>query len=133
KLPLTVPGLGPFTGGVVFAGAYNKTGDNRRGTSDMPWTNFAPRLGLAFKASEKLVVRSGFGIVYAPTTGIGPNASNVGALGFHSNTGVATSIDGGRTPYATLSNPFPDGFNLPENGSRGLLTFVGDSVATRFR
>ena len=133
KLPLNVPGLGPFYGGVVFAGRYNQFHDNTRGISDMPWTNFQPRLGAAYKLTEKLVVRSGFGLIYAPTVGYGFNSNTVGALSFDSATSVTSSIDGGRTPYATLANPFPDGFITPQNGSAGVMTLVGTSITTRFR
>ena len=133
KLPLTVPGLGPFYGGVVFAGRYNEFGDKTRGISDMPWTNFQPRLGAAYKLTEKLVVRSGFGLIYAPTVGYWFNTNTVGALSFDSATSVTSSIDGGRTPYATLANPFPDGFILPQNGAAGTMTLVGTSITTRFR
>lgn len=129
--PLNVPGLGPFRGGIVFAGS--RTPGAPRGTRDFDGNNFAPRVGLAYKVTQRVVIRSGFGIFYAPTTGIGPNATTAGALGFNSITPYVSSIDGGRTPYTVLSNPYPDGIVAPENGRNGLLTFVGQGITANFR
>ncbi|MBI4873810.1 MAG: TonB-dependent receptor [Acidobacteria bacterium] len=131
QLPLKVPGMGPLTGGLVFAGS--RTPGAPRGIKDLDKNNFAPRLGLACKLTNRLVARAGAGVFYNPTTGFGPNATNAGALGFNAITPFASSIDGGRTPYATLSNPFPDGIIPPENGQNGLLTFVGQGVNGNFR
>jgi hypothetical protein len=108
QLPLQVPGFPPFQGGLVFAGA--RTPGASRGIKDFDANNFGPRVGLAYKLTDRLVLRSGAGMFYSPTTGFGPNATNAGALGFNANTPVTSSIDGGRTPYATMRNPFPDGF-----------------------
>lgn len=131
QLPLSVPGVPPLVGGLVFAGA--RTPGAPRGVRDIDWNNFGPRIGFAYKITNRIVVRSGFGIFYAPTTGIGPNATNAGALGFNAITPFTSSLDGGRTPYATLSNPFPDGFIPPENGQNGLLSFIGQGINGNFR
>jgi hypothetical protein len=122
---------GPYRGGLVFAGA--RTPGAPRGIRDLDKNNFGPRVGLAYKLRERLVLRSGFGVFYAPTTGIGPNATNAGALGFNAITPYTSSIDGGRTPYTTLSNPFPDGFIAPENGANGLQTFLGQTISANLR
>jgi hypothetical protein len=127
--PLKVAGLPPLVGGLVFAGRNG----NPRGNKDPDNNNFAPRFGLAYKLSEHLVVRSGFGVFYNPTTGIGPGTGSVGALSFNAVTNVTTTIDGGRTPFTTLSNPFAQGYNQPTNGADGLLTFVGQSINAQFR
>jgi hypothetical protein len=127
--PVTAPGLGALRGGLVFAGRDG----NPRGNKNSDNNNFAPRIGLALKLSERLVLRSGFGMFYNPATGIGPNATNQGALSYNAVTNVTTSIDGGRTPYVTMSNPYPDGFNRPENGTLGLLTFGGQGITANLR
>jgi len=131
KLPLNVPGVPPLVGGLVFAGS--RTQGASRGVKDVDWNNFGPRVGFAFKAANRLVLRSGFGIFYSPTTGIGPSATSAGAIGFNAMTPFTSSIDGGRTPYATLSNPFPDGYIPPENGQNGLLTFLGQTINANLR
>jgi len=123
-LPIQAPGLGPLRGGLVFA---NRNG-TPRGQKDPDNNNFAPRVGLAYKVSQRLVVRSGFGIFYSPTTGIGPNATNSGGISYNAVTNITTTIDGGRTPFTTVANPFPQGYNQPANGSEGLLTFIGQSI-----
>ncbi len=125
--------MGPFSGGIVFAGRYNEFGESERGIGDLPWTNFSPRAGLAFKVTERLVLRSGFGILFNPTTGNGPNPTKTGSISFNSTTSVTSSIDGGRTPYATLNDPFPDGFIVPVNGADGFLTGVGQALTVNFR
>jgi hypothetical protein len=127
--PVQAPGVGTLHGGLVFAGRDG----NPRGNKNADNNNFAPRIGFAYKLSQRLVVRSGFGMFYNPTTGIGPNATNQGALSYNAVTNVTTSIDGGRTPYVTMSNPYPDGFNKPENGALGLFTFAGQGIQASIR
>ncbi|MCL5743476.1 MAG: TonB-dependent receptor [Acidobacteria bacterium] len=123
-LPVQAPGLPPLTGGLQFVGRDGTA----RGVKNPDDNNFAPRLGMAYKVTDRLVMRSGFGIFYNPTTGFGPGGAAIGALTFNTTTSVTTSIDGGRTPYTNLSNPFADGFNQPTNGSLGLLSMLGESI-----
>lgn len=131
--PLRVPaGLGPFRGGIVFAGDRTP-GGAPRGIKDLDKNNFAPRVGLAYKVTDRLVYRTGFGVFYSPTTGIGPSATTTGALSFNAITPYTSSIDGGRTPFTNLSNPYPDGFIVPRNGADGLLTFAGQGITTGMR
>ena len=127
--PVQAPGLGALHGGLVFAGRDGRP----RGNRDPDNNNFGPRVGLAYKLSERLVLRSGFGVFYNPTTGTGPAAANVGALSYNAVTPFVASVDGGRTPYTTLSNPFPDGFQAAENGAKGLLTFAGQGMSAIIR
>ncbi len=124
RLPITPPGIPPLHGGLRFAARDG----NPRGNKDPDNNNFAPRLGLAFKLTNRLILRSGFGVFFNPTTGIGPGTGSVGAISFNAVTNITTTVDGGRTPYTTLSNPFPDGFNPASNGSEGLLTFIGQGI-----
>ncbi|MGH9630479.1 MAG: TonB-dependent receptor domain-containing protein, partial [Bryobacteraceae bacterium] len=127
--PVQPPGLPPLRGGLVFAGRDGLP----RGNKNADNNNFAPRAGLAYKLTDRFLVRSGFGIFYNPTTGIGPSAANSGALSFNANTPIVSSIDAGRTPFATLSDPFPEGFNQPENGAAGLATFAGQGISANNR
>lgn len=121
--PLRAAGL-DLKGGLVFANRngtprLNKNPDNN---------NLAPRFGLAYQLKPNLILRSGFGIFYSPTTGTGPSAASSGALSYNANTPLVVSNDGGRTPAASLANPFPNGFNRPENGALGLRTFLGQGI-----
>ncbi|MGH9627305.1 MAG: hypothetical protein ACRD7E_02925, partial [Bryobacteraceae bacterium] len=109
----------PLRGGLVFV-----TPDNP-GVWRTSWANFAPRVGMAFKVTDKLVLRGGYGIFY-PQTGGG------GRDGFSTSTNwVSTVGDDGINPNigSLLSNPFPNGLNQPVGSSLGLLTQVGENVS----
>jgi hypothetical protein len=76
------------------------------------WDLFSPRLGAAYRLNEKTVVRSGFGISYAPgmvQANLEPSASPINSA----TTAWLATQNSGLTPVATLSNPFPSGINLP--------------------
>jgi hypothetical protein len=108
----------PLTGGLVFVTPQN------RGAWNTDWVNLAPRFGMAYKLTDKLVFRGGYGIFY-PQTGGGANQ------GFSTTTTWVSTIGGdGINPNsgALLRNPFPSGFNQPVGSSQGLLTQVGESV-----
>jgi hypothetical protein len=106
------PGLS-LRGGLLFA-----SDDNR-----MPFkkdlNNFQPRLGATFRASEKTVLRGGYALAYLPTFDNGYNN------GFSVTTTLVASTDGGITPVARLSNPYPAGLDQPVGSSQGLSTLVG--------
>ncbi len=116
-------------GGLVYAGRDGAP----RGNKDADLNNFAPRIGLAYKLTDHFVIRSGFGIFFNPTTGIGPGTTTVGAIGFNDQTTVVTTTDGGRTPATTLANPFPNGFVRANNGEDGLLALVGQAINAQVR
>ena len=127
-------GMGPFTEkwdrlAVLQLGAQNPLVPNKgtialvnssdyknRGVAPHPYRLFAPRLGIAYRATDKWVIRTGAGINYLPTDG------NILSGGFGSpvntvSTPWVPSIDGGLTPYATLHNPFPNGITVPPQRS----------------
>src|SRR5262249_22287636 len=89
----------PLKGGLVFANSDN------RAAWETGYKNFAPRIGLAYKVTDKLVFRGGYGIFF-PQTGGGTNQ------GFSTTTTWVSTIGGdGINPNrgALLSNPFPTG------------------------
>ncbi len=128
-LPLNVPTLGVPHGGLRFTNQPGAPNSSR----DPDNNNFAPRLGVALKVTDRMVVRSGFAIFFAPSTGTGPNATNTGAVSFNSVTNIIASADGGRTAFATLANPYPNGFSAARNGADGLLSILGQSVGALIR
>ncbi len=67
------------------------------------WKLFSPRIGLAYRATDKTVLRAAYGISYPPSTlsQDGPNLSPVNAA------------QGGGGPTATVGNPFPNGLPQP--------------------
>jgi hypothetical protein len=108
----------PLKGGLVFNSA------DHRGAWATDKVNFAPRFGMAFKLTDKLVLRGGYGIFY-PQTGGGTRD------GFATTTTWVSTIGGdGINPNtsALLRNPYPQGISQPVGSSRGLLTQTGDAV-----
>lgn len=69
--------------------------------------DFGPRFGFAYRATSKLVVRGGFGILYSPTFDI-PSS-----VGFSISTPFLASTNNLLTPGETLSNPYPGGYEKP--------------------
>lgn len=94
-----------------------------RGHLSLPALMYAPRFGFAYRVSNFMVWRGGWGIFYAPN-----NMLNFNQLGFSLNTQMITSLDGNLTPYNTLSNPFPNGLSQPLGSKAGLLTAVGQAL-----
>jgi hypothetical protein len=114
-------------GGLVFMGINGQS----RHEAPVNWTNFAPRVGVAFKISDSLVWRGAYGIFYAPfnSSYIFPSSSTDN--GFQASTSMVTSNNGGLTPANYLSNPFPGGLTARTGNSLGLLTFAGQSLTTQ--
>lgn len=84
---------------------------------------FSPRIGVAWSAGPKTVVRGGFGLFYQGLGSLGVNQH-----GFSQQTQLVASQDGFLTPYATLANPFPQGIEQPTGSSLGLSTYLGRQV-----
>jgi hypothetical protein len=123
--PVQVAGLN-LRGGLMYAG---KDGYPTH-QSDPSKTKFAPRGGVAYSINEKTVLRSGYGLFYAPNQYAFPNENRLGTRGFTAVTTYFASNDGGLTPCATctLTNPFPNGIEQPVGNSLGLLTGAGGTV-----
>jgi hypothetical protein len=76
------------------------------------WNLFSPRVGFAYRVTDRVVVRAGYGISYLPNDvsfSLAPYKSPVNTA----STNMANSLDGNITPDATLSNPFPSGLLQP--------------------
>lgn len=122
--PLSVPGLPPLHGGLIFP-AVNGVPD---GLTNPASNNLGPRFGFAYQATTKVVVRGGYGIIYIPNEGAGYTNT-----GFTANTPMITTVNGGLTPYNNLSNPFPNGINRPTGSSLGAATGIGGAIAGQLR
>jgi hypothetical protein len=108
----------PVFGGHIFADS------NNRFPRETDWKAFAPRIGIAYKISEKLVMRAGYGIFYPQVSSLG------GEDGFSTTTTwLATVGDARLVPQDRLSNPFPQGLLQPVGASQGMLTLLGQSVS----
>ncbi|HEY3453574.1 MAG TPA: TonB-dependent receptor [Bryobacteraceae bacterium] len=92
------------------------------------WNNFAPRIGLAYQADSKTVIRSGFGVMYPiPNTSI---TAGAGFDGFSATSTFVSSLNG-LVPTSYLSQAFSGGLVQPTGAANGLLTLVGQSIAPK--
>jgi TonB-dependent receptor-like protein len=106
-------------GGMMFADASNRQIVN----ADM--NNVQPRVGFAYQASEKTVVRGGWAIYAVPALF---DLTGIYQPGFSQGTSIVPTLDNGVTIRATLANPFPDGVADPPGASLGPNTFLGRSI-----
>lgn len=120
--PLRASGL-DLRGGLTFVGV----GGLPRTNATLDRNNWAPRLGIAWKLTPKTVLRTGAGLFYAATTGIGGGAGAFGTSGFQAATSIVTSLDG-VTPAVSWSDPYPQRFNRPTGSSQGLSTLLGQGI-----
>ena len=122
--PLQVPGLPQLKGGLVFASPSDRSPYN------VDPMNFGPRIGLAYRGFENIVVRTGYGIFFDPIKGAAAGTGGGGFTGFNFNTPLVTTYNNdGATPSARISNPFPTGPQFPPGSTQGLLTGVGLSIS----
>ncbi len=103
QFPIQAPGLTNLAGVLTHAGQNGQP----RGHFDDAWRNFGPRIGLAWRSSNSLAIRAGYGIVYSPRWGT-TSGSGFGISGEEITTNWVSSVDG-VTPLNRLSNPFPTG------------------------
>jgi hypothetical protein len=106
-------------GGLQFAGVGGQpsTAWNRDAN------NVAPRVGLAYSANDKTIVRAGFGMFFSP---LGLRRTDVQQSGFSRTTGFLPTSD--NLSFTTLSNPFPSGILEPVGNSLGIQTEAGNNV-----
>lgn len=114
----------PLMGGFEYAG--------QDGNSRYAWApnnhDFAPRAGIAYKITDRLVARAGAGIFYLPASAM-LTFDNPGQFyGFSSTTTYVATANNGFTPLNLVNNPFPQGISQPTGSSQGLLTLVGNGL-----
>ncbi len=123
------PRLASAVGGLQFMGKDIAS----RYRNPVDRNNWGPRVGLAYKFRESLVLRAAYGIFYQPSLVNGYGQLVFGAAGYEGETPFVATIDGGLTPYRFLRNPFPDGFNQPVGNALGADTLIGQSVTSQLR
>lgn len=113
-------------GAVQFA----NVGGQPRGAFERDRNNFQPRIGAAYRISNKWVLRGGYGLFY-----LGQNEAGT-QQGFSRRTNAVVTTDGNLTPAASLGNPFanlPGGRLLDAIGSSlGAASFLGEGLAVNF-
>lgn len=116
-----------LTGGLIYAAS---SGDARFSFAPKR-LQFQPRVGVAYRATSKLVFRGGFAISYLGQSSAGAST------GYSRSTPLVSSLDG-LTPAVTLSDPFPSsiypgGLLQPIGNSQGLSTNLGAAVSFPYR
>jgi len=106
-------------GGLTFLNVNNAP----RGSLRMPAAIYSPRVGYAYRLTNWLVWRGGWGMFYTPN-----NVGNLRQDGFSLSTRMITSLDNNLTPFHRLADPFPSGLTPPPGASGGLLTAVGQGL-----
>jgi hypothetical protein len=112
--------------GSTLHGAFEYAGVDGRGRN--AWepdnTNFGPRLGVAYRITDKLVGRMGAGMFYAPASAMLSFDGGGQSPGFTSFTSWIATSDGYH-PTNLVSKPFPNGVNQPTGNKLGGMTLVG--------
>jgi hypothetical protein len=104
-----------------------------RREEDLHWLLFSPRVGFAYRLSENMVVRSGYGISYLPSTlsQDGPNSSSVNTA----STLLTNSFNPDNTysqVNTSVANPFPNGVLTPSRGDASRLSALyGQNIQSR--
>ena len=109
-------------GGLLFAGVNGQS----RTLWEPDRNNFAPRVGFSYNPLKNTVVRGGYGIFFVPT-GIPAQVVPI-QTGYSQSTTMVSSLDGGQTFIADLTNPFPNGILTPRGNRDGLMTYVGRGI-----
>jgi TonB dependent receptor len=108
------PNVPTLRGGLLFAGV----GGQPREAADVYRKAIQPRMGFAYRITDDLVLRGGWGRYY-----INPSNNYIQTTGFSIQTPLVTSLDSSRTPIPNLiNNPFPTGILQPPGAANGLLT-----------
>lgn len=115
--PLSSAAL-PFTGGARYLGS-----DFPNRTWKTAYNKFGPRIGLAFQASNRVVLRGGYALMYLPTSQRFYGTSTLGYSQQTQTNYTSTSI-----PTTMIANPFPNGVILPAGPAAGVTAGTGTSV-----
>ncbi len=93
------------------------TAASQYGNRQVPiqWKDFGPRFGFSYNPTPKLVLRGGFGIVFQPSAVQAAGTSgSPGIEGFNAQTNFSPTFNNQQSaPVATLSNPYPSGYQAP--------------------
>jgi hypothetical protein len=108
-------------GGVGF------TSPSSPGIWNADGNNLQPRVGFAYKLSDKTVVRGGWGLYTTPFV----FSNGINQMGYSQTTPYTATQNNGLTFQSTLANPYPAGVLQPAGNTLGPNTFLGQSL-TRF-
>ncbi len=112
-------------GGLVYAGVNGAPTQQ----GNQPAVKFSPRVGLVYSINPKTVIRTGYGVYWAPWNYQFVGATNYGQVGYSQDTFMT---QGQYFPTATLTNPFPGGVTQPRGNTLGALEGVGNPGGIEF-
>ncbi|NWG14292.1 MAG: TonB-dependent receptor [Acidobacteria bacterium] len=118
--PISAPPLN-LTGGLLYAGTE---GESRLAFAP-DRNNLQPRVGMAYKVTEKMVLRGGYGLYY-----LGQRATG-GTNGYAQSTPIVASTEFGK-PGALLYNPFPARLLEPIGNALGTSTDLGLGISFNY-
>jgi Carboxypeptidase regulatory-like domain/TonB dependent receptor len=90
------------------------------------WNNIQPRLGIAFRATDRLSLRANYGRSFLGLSSGGQ--AGVYTQDFQRGTPFVAFAPNGVDPGTPWSRPFPDGFGEPLAGALGLETLLGQGL-----
>jgi hypothetical protein len=115
--------------GSTVHGAFEYASKDNRYAWEPDNRNFAPRLGIAYRVTNKLVARVGAGLFYAPASAMVSFDSPGQFLGFSSTTNWIGSVSSeGFIPTNLVSDPFPNGLVQPVGTALDGSIQVGDGA-----
>jgi len=100
----------PVTGKPVL-GAFDLVSSAQHpaaGVFNERYSDWSPRIGLAYRITDNTVIRGAFGKFFVPSDLQFPSAPLQAGVNFLNNLMVNT-IDAQQTPWDTLDNPYPNG------------------------
>jgi hypothetical protein len=127
----------PLAGGIPGALEFAGNGPDSCGCAtpvQQHNLNLAPRLGLAWQAAPKTVIRAGYGIFYAHAGGVGGRTDGrqgLGQLGYTSANSFGSTVTGQPAFYwqnGFPANPLPPPFFNPSYGIGYIPASVGASI-----
>jgi hypothetical protein len=107
---------------VNIRGGYLYASENDRGLWETDWTNFMPRIGMAFMLNSKTTIQSGYGIFY-DNLGL-TNSYTPRQPGYSRATTENISYDNGLTYVNSFADPLRIPLLQPVGNSLGLMTDV---------
>jgi hypothetical protein len=134
------PGAGNLLGAIAFLGDGAGRDNTRTSFANTYYKDFGPRLGFAYQAFNKTVLRGGYGVFFAAGNAtLGLRGSQNFIYGFNAAPNYATT-NTGVTPAFALDQGFPTNWPLPpfidptvQNGSNANMIGAGDGRPPYFQ
>jgi hypothetical protein len=113
---LTIPSA--LKGGFALVNTPARPG---RTEQQMPLNEWNPRIGFAYRLTEKTIIRSGYGIFYLPDDVSWNNAPHNLFINTYSQAWLTTVNNKGVLPLNTFDNPFPTGIIKPPGRDQAFI------------